>query len=201
MSLLDYFIRYRSIPEPVKEESASSREFWMFVGALVLLFSGILINGASSLPVYNKIVRYFDPSFVGNVLKDPIEHYNKYQLWIAIFIGFLSASAVWLQWRSDELKSKSVFMKLATHLGIAIILTYLTTLWISTLWISLPTIPHLIMAVASWFTISSNGEYLFRRIKIDSKGASSAFAHIGFGAMSIGILATKKQDIGHERTL
>jgi cytochrome c-type biogenesis protein CcmF len=187
-ALLGLFIfvwRYQSIPEPKKEEETSSREFWMFVGSLVLLFSSVLINGASSLPVYNKLMRYLDPSFVGNVLKDPIDHYNKYQLWIAVFIGLLSASGIWLQWRTTASKLSQFWVKIAIHLGFACLLT-----WLTTYWINLPSYQHIIMAITSWFTVSSNLHYLSSKFRHDAKGVASSTAHMGFGLMSIGILAT-----------
>lgn len=48
-----YGYRRKEIPAPKKEESAYSREFWMFVGALVLLFSAGLITVTTSIPVIN----------------------------------------------------------------------------------------------------------------------------------------------------
>jgi cytochrome c-type biogenesis protein CcmF len=47
-----YFLvtRNKSIPVIKKEESMQSREFWMFVGALILAFSSILISFTTSIP-------------------------------------------------------------------------------------------------------------------------------------------------------
>lgn len=180
-----FFIRFKKIPSPSKEESGLSREFWMYVGSLVLMFSGILINGSSSLPVYNKIRRYFDPGFIGNVLKDPIDHYNKYQLWIAVFVGVLSGFSVWLQYRSSTVKKSTWINKLTVYALISVGLTFLTTLWIQ-----LPMYQHLLMAVASWFAVVSNAAYLVSQFKINTKGMAAAVSHFGFGIMGIGILAS-----------
>ena len=38
-----------------KEESGNSREFWMFIGALVMFLAAIFIIAKTSVPVYNKI--------------------------------------------------------------------------------------------------------------------------------------------------
>lgn len=54
-----FFAKSRAIPKLDKEESAYSREFWMFVGALVLLFSSVLITATTSIPVWNKIADGF----------------------------------------------------------------------------------------------------------------------------------------------
>ena len=51
--------RRKEIPSPKQEESMPSKEFWMFIGSLVLLFSAIIIAASTSLPVVNKIVKVF----------------------------------------------------------------------------------------------------------------------------------------------
>ena len=122
--------RYKQIPSPEKEEATASKEFWMFIGSLVLLFSGLLITGSTSLPVFNKIVQYFDPIYEGRVITDPVEHFNKYQLWIAVFIGLLSGVSQFLRYRGANWKANR--KKFTAHtlisLGVAALLTYLTTL-------------------------------------------------------------------------
>jgi len=85
-----YIIRARQIPAPKEEEAASSKEFWLFIGALVFLFSSFLITVSTSLPVFNKIVGAFDPTHVDWVIKDQEAHHNKYQLWIGPFYFLLS---------------------------------------------------------------------------------------------------------------
>ena len=42
-----FFTRLREIPVPEKEETTTSKEFWMFIGSLVLLFSSVLISASS----------------------------------------------------------------------------------------------------------------------------------------------------------
>ena len=98
--------RWRGVPSPEKEESATSREFWMFVGSLVLFMSAALMTGATSLPVYNEIYHLFDPAFDpvldGLALTDPEDHHNRFQIWIGIFLGLLSGVAHFLRWRGKR---------------------------------------------------------------------------------------------------
>ena len=61
LSIGSFFLGSRDVPVPEKEEATSSREFWMFIGSLVFLFSAALITASSSLPVYNKIVELYNP--------------------------------------------------------------------------------------------------------------------------------------------
>ncbi|MFN0035980.1 MAG: cytochrome c biogenesis protein CcsA [Saprospiraceae bacterium] len=110
LGILLWAIRYREVPEMRGEESTSSREFWMFIGSLVLLFSVVLMTGATSLPVWNKIVQIFNPDYIGAALKDPMEHHNKYQLGIAVLIGLLTGLAQWMRYAERSLYKDGVPM-------------------------------------------------------------------------------------------
>ena len=61
--LILYGKNYRKIPTIQKEENLSSREFWMFIGSLILFLSAVFIISITSLPVYNKVfgTHYADP--------------------------------------------------------------------------------------------------------------------------------------------
>jgi cytochrome c-type biogenesis protein CcmF len=48
--------RRKEIPGVKKEESSYSREFWLFIGALVLLIAAIQISFTTSIPVWNKLL-------------------------------------------------------------------------------------------------------------------------------------------------
>ena len=69
-----------------------SREFWMFIGALTLLISGLQITLSTSYPVFNQLfgpegfIHLYDQD---KVLSDPIEHYNAIQVPFAIIIVLL----------------------------------------------------------------------------------------------------------------
>ncbi len=184
-----YFLasRYKGIPAPVKEESSVSKEFWMFIGSLVLLFSALIITVSTSLPVYNKIVQIFDPAFEGRVITEPIPHYNKYQLWIAVFIGLLSGGAQYLRYR--EMNWAKHASKFALHTGIALAIAVVLT-FLASLWINLHAWQYWVMLVTGMFAVVSNIDYVITFLKGNLKMAGSAFAHVGFGIMILGILAS-----------
>lgn len=179
--------RYKAIPTPKKEEATGSKEFWMFIGSLVLLFSGLIITASTSLPVYNKIMTFFNPDYIGRVITDPIPHYNKYQIWIAVFIGLLSGTSQYLRYREHNFRKQlSPFAKhMGATLAISGVMTYLTSLWID-----LVAWQYTTMLFFSWFTIATNLDYLFTVAKAKLKMAGSAVAHAGFGLMIIGVLAS-----------
>ncbi len=186
--------RWKQIPAPEKEEKLQTREFWMFIGTLILLFSAILITFTTSIPVYNKI---FDGIgfLVGKDMShlhrsmpvDPEPHFNRYQLWIAVFVAFLSSIAQVLRYggRSWETYQR----RLAGHLLISTIggiaLFILIRLWIDTF-----TWQNAVLLGAATFAVVSNVDYIVRFLRANWKSIGSPMAHLGFALMLIGVLAS-----------
>ena len=180
-----FFSRLKSIPAPAKEESTGSKEFWMFIGSLVLLFSAFLITVSTSLPVYNKIREFFDPGFVGRVITDPIPHYNKYQLWIGVFIGLLSGFSQFLRFREINFGKhlRPFLVHTAIGLVLAVVFTYLTTRVIQ-----LSAWQYKLLMFTGWFAVVTNVDHIISFLRGNLKAGGSAISHIGFGLMLVGIL-------------
>ncbi|MDC1075136.1 cytochrome c biogenesis protein CcsA, partial [Gammaproteobacteria bacterium] len=181
-----YIYRYKSIPAPEREENIKSREFWMFIGSLVLMFGGFLIISSTSLPVFNKIATYFNEDYIGRVIEDPIEHFNKFQLWIAVFISILSSVAIYLRYGSKQRKWSRITKHILIAAVIAAVLTYLLTFWISYkgAW------QYTLLTFFGLFAMVANVDYIFTQTKNDIRLSSSAVAHFGFGAMMLGIITS-----------
>ena len=188
LAIVLYVTRVKGIPTIQEEEKFNAREFWMFMGALVLLFSSILMTGATSLPVYNKIVQLFDAAYEGAALKDPVEHHNRYQMWIAVFMAILSAVGQWL--RYNEHNWSGWTKKFATHMliavGVGAVFTFANSQWIRLngdwrMWVLLFT---------AMFTIVANTDYIISVAKGNIKVAASAVSHLGFGILLWGIMST-----------
>jgi len=182
-----FTFRSRQIPSPKKEESIYSREFWMYIGSIVLLFSGLIIAGSTSLPVFNKIATYFNPEHVGMVIEDPIPHYNKYQIWVACFITLLSSISLWLRFKGfgwEKAKKKFLIYNLGM-LALAGVLTYLISFWISfyegRYWI---------LNTFCVYAILTNLYLLFPNNWKSIKSLAAATSHLGFAIMVIGTLAS-----------
>ena len=187
-----YFSRSRGIPKPEKEESAYSREFWLFVGALVLLFSSVLITFTTSIPVWNKIADGFAWLFgagdVPNIAppKDEIEHHNRFQLWIGVLIGVLSGVTILMRYKVSDI-SDNYKKFLIRHLGIALAISTVLT------------IPLMILAgIVAWqywllvwsglFTVVSNLDYIISVLRGKFKVTAAPVAHIGFGLLMLGVV-------------
>lgn len=187
LSLLLFGARAKGIPSIQEEEKFASREFWMFMGSLVLLFSAVLLTGATSLPVWNKLVQLFKEDYVGAALKDPVEHHNRYQMWIAVFIGVLSGVAQWLRYSE---RNWSVWVKkFGLHLGIALVLATILTFFHAS-WIKVSDWRLAALLFTAMFTLSSNADYLISFAKGNLKMAASAVSHLGFGILILGVMSS-----------
>ncbi len=182
-----FFVKNKEIPVVTKEESADSKEFWMFIGTLVLLFSAVLITFTTSIPVYNKVGKAlgFAPNFSSPI--DAVGHYNKYQLWIGVFMGLLSGFSQYLRFK--ETKFANHWKKFIQHTGIAVIVSAILT-FVTSYWIQLFAWQYWILAFTGIFTIVTNTDYIYNFLRFNMKAAGSAFSHIGFGLMIVGIMAS-----------
>lgn len=178
--------RWRQIPAPKNEESAYSREFWMFIGSLVLIFSAVLITFTTSIPVYNKIALFFDPTFEElSPPKEVVPHYNKYQLWIALLIGVLSGVAQFMRYKAAG--SKKALRNSGIHLGVTALIAAGLTVALAFTFSSLSW-QHLLLLWSGLFAITSNLDYVITVLRGKIAISASAVSHIGFGIMILGIL-------------
>ncbi len=194
MGIWQYFRHARHIPSPDKEEAFSSREFWMFIGSLVLLFSAGLITFTTSLPVINKLMDVYG-SVIGRDVsdwhwaspEDPMEHYNRFQIWIAVFVGLLSGGAQFLIYKEKNwtARRQRFWQRVGISLGAAAVAAILVNLWIRT-----ASFPYLAMIFSAVFAVIANALYLGAVLKYKMKSAASVIAHAGFGLMILGILAS-----------
>ncbi|HQW25172.1 MAG TPA: cytochrome c biogenesis protein CcsA, partial [Saprospiraceae bacterium] len=192
-----YFLvtRNKSIPVVQKEEQIQSREFWMFVGAMVLMFSAILITFSTSIPVWNKLVDVYG-SLMGKgdmtpyhkaMPLDPIDHHNRFQLWNAVLVSIISGVALLLRFGAmGWAEYKPRFLK---HIGIAVVLGLLLA-YLFSLWIQLPSWQYIVLLIAASFGIVSNIDYMINFAKGKLTSMASAFAHGGFALMLVGIMVS-----------
>ncbi|MFT3903473.1 MAG: cytochrome c biogenesis protein CcsA [Niabella sp.] len=174
----------KQIPAAKQEESTSSREFWMFIGAIVFFLSALIITFQTSLPVFNKLFN------VNRALGERNEfEYNQIQILVAIIIGFLTAIAQYFRYKSTP---KNIFLKniaLPTLIS-AVVATFILVVikinydkeglgFLINIWIAL---------VAAVYATIANAMYIFSAQKGNLKKAGGSIAHFGFGLMLVGIL-------------
>ncbi|HEU4469893.1 MAG TPA: cytochrome c biogenesis protein CcsA [Flavisolibacter sp.] len=200
-----FAIRYKKIPFIAKEEEASSREFWMFVGSLVLFLSATLIIAMTSIPVFNKIQALFtgkdkllNPLAMG---EDSEYAYNRVQIFVAIVIGLLTGFGMYLRYKSTgrPFLKKLLLPSLAGLVIAALVLAfgdvnytkqgigYQAAIWVA--------------VVAAIYSAVANASYIFTGLKARLKMAGGAISHVGFALILVGILisSSKKEILSYYR--
>lgn len=202
-SLFLFFRNYKQIPSITKEEETSSREFWMFIGSLVLFLSALSISIMTSIPVFNKLAAFFtgkekliNPLAMG---EDSIFAYNRIQIFVAVVIGILTGFGMYLKYKSTgkPFLKRLLWPSVAAGLVAVLILAfgdinyrehgigYLGAIWLA--------------IAASIYAVISNASYIWVGMNGSLKRSGGAIAHVGFGLMLLGILisSSKKEILSH----
>jgi cytochrome c-type biogenesis protein CcmF len=182
--LILFFTRYKEIPAIRKEESASSREFWMFIGSLVFFLSAMVIIFKTSLPVFNKILN--------TNLAEPENaefSYNQIQIFVAVILATLTAITQYFKYKET---SRAYFWKkiwmptlIAALIASAVLLfgevnyEKETVGFMAAIWLAV---------ACSVYTIVANASYVWLGMKGKLAKAGASVAHVGFGLVLLGIL-------------
>ena len=200
------FYRYRQLPANDKEEELLSREFWMFIGSLVILFSAVQMTFTTSIPVWNILIRDWLHLTEKKIAppSDLIGHYNSIQVWLAILAGIGTALIQYFAYKSSKLPStvKWAWYSLAIAFVLSIGVAYGTHVefLINTSikdyhfkFIS----PYYLMLFTSLFAIVANVVYLIKILKGNIKLSGGTVTHFGFGVFLLGVLISqhKKETI------
>ena len=169
--------RWKAMPISQKDEETYSREFWLFIGALVLAVSCVQVIGTTSIPVFNAI-------FGTKIAPPPdvIQHYNKWQVPFAVVIALLSGFGQFLKYRNSD--TKKFYRKVIQSFVIAVVVTagfvYIAKVYNNLMYI--------VLTFAAVFSIICNGQLLIDSLKGKWRLAGSSVAHIGFAFLLIGAL-------------
>ncbi len=172
------------VPTIHKEESSSSREFWMFIGALVFFLSALLIISITSLPVFNKV---FKVNLAG---PENEEHfYNLVHVFIAVIIALLTAVTQYFRYKGTP--GKIFFKKIAIPTVIAVVAATLLVIFyniefykegpgfLGAIWLAL---------ASSIYAVIANASYIWIGLKGKLRIAGGSVSHVGFGMVLAGIL-------------
>lgn len=194
-------VRYRQMPKPRQEESIWSREFWMFIGALVLLLSSFQIIFTTSIPVLNKLFEnVFDSKLAPPT--DVIAYYNKWQVWFAMGVLVLMGIGLFFKYKQTDMSRfwvRMLFISVFSVLLSAVIAYFLyfngdfklrpgqsrTDYAI-----------YLLMLFAAIFAVTSNFSYFVRVLKGNVKKSGATIAHIGFALILLGaLISTSRKEV------
>ncbi|HVI49383.1 MAG TPA: cytochrome c biogenesis protein CcsA [Chitinophaga sp.] len=200
-------IRRKEIPAVNKEESTYSREFWLFVGALIMLIAGIQITFTTSIPVWNKLLSITGLKGLFKMddiapPSDSIFHYNKIQIWIAIVLGILTAIVQYLKYKDTPrgVFTRKIWMPTLLSLLLTGLVAWKGTITYDTYGAGFLSAIY-IMLFASIYAIVGNFSYIITGLHGKMKSAGASVAHIGFGMVLLGVLisSAKKEVISIDR--
>jgi cytochrome c-type biogenesis protein CcmF len=177
LSVVLLVIRWKEIPKSAKDEDIYTREFWMFIGSLVLVISAFQIILTTSIPVFNKVFgsNFAPPSNI-------IDHYNKWQMPMAILIALLTGVAHILKYKKNKpqaLRKIGFWTAISLLVSVALMFAFELTNWF-----------YIGLLFASVFTVLGNASLLKPLFKGKLQLVGSSVAHIGFGVLLIGVLVS-----------
>jgi cytochrome c-type biogenesis protein CcmF len=164
------------------EDEITSREFWMFIGALVLLMSSFHIILVTSIPV-GKLL------FKSNALISPddvVSFYNRWQTPFAIVVCLLMGFAQYLKYKKTPVKN--ILKDQLFSFILALAATVITGMFLSFKYNSV-TLPLLLFA--GYYAVFANLDYYLRVLKGKTRSLGTALAHTGFGLVMLGTLISQ----------
>jgi len=170
-------LRWKELPITNKDEETYSREFWMFIGALVVTVACIQVIFSTSVPVFNKA---FGTNFAPPI--DAIKYYNQWQAPFAILITMISGFSQFLKYKRTDLRKfySSLIATLIVSVIITAVFVYVTDVYNNLIYI--------LLSFSCMFAILSNARILSQGFGGKSKLIGAAVAHIGFALLLVGAL-------------
>ena len=179
LALMIFFLvtRKKGMPSTQKEEEIYSREFWLFIGALVLTVACVQMIATTSIPVFNAL---FGTKVAPPI--DPIPHYNKWQGAFAVVVMLLTAFTQFLKYKRSDSKKfwAATLASFVFAILISAVIIYFTHVYTNVMYI--------LITFSAVFCILANLRTLGDAFKGKWRLAGSAVSHIGFGLLLIGAL-------------
>ncbi|WP_449438750.1 cytochrome c-type biogenesis CcmF C-terminal domain-containing protein [Pedobacter steynii] len=170
-------IRWKELPITNKDEETYSREFWMFIGALVITVACIQVIFSTSVPVFNAA---FGTNFAPPV--DAIKYYNQWQAPFAILVTIISGFSQFMKYKRTDIRK--FYSSLVATIIFSAVLTagfvYITNVYHNLMYI--------LLTFSCVFAIMSNAKILGQGFGGKRKLVGAAVAHIGFALLLLGAL-------------
>ncbi|MFM7079366.1 MAG: cytochrome c biogenesis protein CcsA [Bacteroidota bacterium] len=184
MALWLWFRNRKAFVSQEKDDHIYSREFWMFIGMLVMFIAGLQITFTTSIPVINKI-------FGTNMAPpaDVIDHYNSWQIPFAIIICLIFGYAQFLKYKSTQAGDfwKKIIWPLVASIAISAVACY---------HIEFDRIQYIILFFAAMFAFIANMDYSLRFLKGKFDHTGGSVTHIGMALILLGALVSNgKQEV------
>jgi len=170
-------IRWKELPITNKDEETYSREFWMFIGSLVITIACIQVIFVTSVPVFN---RAFGTNFAPPI--DAVKYYNQWQAPFAILVTIISGFTQFMKYKRTD--SRKFYSSLLASVVFSLVITagfvYLTNVYHNLMFI--------LLTFSCVFAVMSNAKILGTAFGGKKKLVGAAVAHIGFALLLLGAL-------------
>jgi cytochrome c-type biogenesis protein CcmF len=208
-------------PKPGKEEELWSREFWMFIGALILFIAAFQISFWTSSPVVNKFVsvgpfhdfwqwlwektnlEWFHQLAMAKMAPgdNAILFYNRWQIPFATIVTLLMAVTQYFKYQNTDFRTFRLQLSRSFFISLSIALPLVFLIYFNGSYALAPSPKRGIFIISSLliftsiFAIVANFDYWLKIYKGKIKSAGSSIAHVGFGILLLGIvISTSKKD-------
>ncbi|MFT5337072.1 MAG: cytochrome c-type biogenesis protein CcmF [Luteibaculaceae bacterium] len=187
------------------DDTVWSREFWMFVGSMVITLSALQITLSTSIPVFNALLKPFSPwltglgestgwSFIQELAKagfappaNAIAHYNKWQIPFAAIVSVLVGCTQLMNY------SKTPKKAFANKVWTALIITGVVAgLWLIISSFKWSNFGWVVLLVSSLLAVIGNAVY-WAKTKANWKKSGASIAHMGFGLLLFGAFISTSQ--------
>ena len=199
----------RHLPRTDQESPLWTREFWMFVGGMLMFASAVHITFQTSLPVLNHFLAPFSGFFegihasTGSALARKLASHDLapgtdfdatyHAIQVPLAFLFISITAFTQFLRYGRNPGQSIFPKLLRSLLLAVVLTAVVTItygfegWEA---------PRVALLLACLWSAAANADYIIQILRGKWDHAGASIAHIGFALVIFGaVLSNSKKDI------
>ncbi|WP_214225584.1 cytochrome c biogenesis protein CcsA [Pedobacter sp. B4-66] len=170
-------VRWKELPITNKDEETYSREFWMFIGSLVITVACIQVIFSTSVPVFNAA---FGTNFAPPI--DAIKYYNQWQAPFAILVTIISGFTQFMKYKRTDIRK--FYSGLAATVIFSLVITagfvYITNVYHNLMYI--------LLTFSCVFAVISNAKILGQAFGGKRKLVGAAVAHIGFALLLLGAL-------------
>lgn len=174
IALVIFLKNFRKL-ESKSQEQPSSKEFWLFIGSVVMMMSAFQIIFVTSIPVLNQIL---GTQFL--ILNEREAFYNLWQGGFAIIILLIMTATYFLN--NGKTEFKSFILKFAVPFIPAVIITVTISFFIAEVRI----LDTMLLFPILFLILSSLDNILRHKRKGASLGAT--ISHIGFSIFLLGVL-------------
>lgn len=165
-----------------EEDAITSREFWMFIGSLILLLSALHIIISTSLPVINMLFK--TETVISQDERNAF--YNKWQVPFALIVSVLLGFSQYLKYKNTP--GSKILKDQIRPLAFSVMCTILVRWFFP---FEANPIVLTLMLFGGFYALFANLDYYFLVLKGSVKNLGPATAHVGFALILLGSLISQ----------